>query len=163
MKLLPVDSVTTVNKKVRGISRVTDFESDNLWKIVNRSGDRLNLQEQDQLFILLLEYHDLFAKGPNDFGRTGKIKHRFDTEESPPICQPVRRIPPFLPRVDNTLASSKWFSTLHLINGYWQVKMSPEHREKTAFCTTKGFYEFNVMPFGLCNAPATFQRLMDMD
>ena len=40
--------------------------------------------------------------------------------------------------------------------------MSPEHREKTAFCTTKGLFEFNVMPFGLCNAPATFQRLMDM-
>ena len=95
MELLPVDSVTTVNKKLSGISRVTDAQSDNRWKIVNRSGDRLNLQKEDQLFALLLEYHDLFAKGPNDFGRTGKIKHRFDTGGSPPIRQPVRRIPPF--------------------------------------------------------------------
>ena len=57
---------------------------------------------------------------------------------------------------------SKWFSTLDLISGYCQVEMSPEHREKTTFCTTEVLFEFNVMPFGLCNAPATFQRLMDM-
>ena len=41
------------------------------------------------------------------------------------------------------------------------MQVNPEHREKTAFCTSEGLFEFNVMPFGLCNAPATFQRLMD--
>ena len=40
--------------------------------------------------------------------------------------------------------------------------MSENDRSKTAFCTTEGLFEFNVMPFGLCNSPATFQRLMDM-
>ena len=69
-----------------------------------------------------------------------------------------------LPRIDDTLdtlAGSKWFSTLDLLSGYWQVEVRPEDREKTAFCTPDGLFEFNVMPFGLCNAPATFQRLMD--
>ena len=69
-----------------------------------------------------------------------------------------------LPRVDemlDTLSGSKWFSTLDLASGYWQVQMHPKDREKTAFTTRFGTYEFNVMPFGLCNAPVTFQRLMD--
>ena len=69
-----------------------------------------------------------------------------------------------LPRVDDTLdtlAGSKWFSTLDLLSGYWQVEVHPEDRQKTAFCTPDGLFEFKVMPFGLCNAPATFQRLMD--
>ena len=69
-----------------------------------------------------------------------------------------------LPRIDDaldTLAGSKWFTTLDLISGYWQVEMSDDDREKTAFCMPDGLFEFNVMPFGLCNVPATFQRLMD--
>src|SRR5437588_709347 len=61
----------------------------------------------------------------------------------------------------DTLAGSKWFSTLDLASGYWQVQMHPEDREKTAFITRYSMYEFNVMPFGLCNAPATFQWLMN--
>ena len=70
-----------------------------------------------------------------------------------------------IPRIDDTLdtlAGSVCFSTLDLKSGYWQVEVDPQHREKTAFCTHEGLFQFNVMPFGLCNAPATFQRLMDM-
>jgi len=69
-----------------------------------------------------------------------------------------------LPRIDEILDSlkdAKWFTTLDLASGYWQIKVKEEHREKTAFITKFGTYEFKVMPFGLCNTPATFQRTMD--
>ena len=69
-----------------------------------------------------------------------------------------------LPRIDDILdmlAGKRWLSTLDLANGYWQVSLSPEARCKTAFATHSGLFQFKVMPFGLCNAPATFKRLMD--
>ena len=69
-----------------------------------------------------------------------------------------------LPRIDDTidtLHGAKWFSTLDLASGYWQVEVEPEDREKTAFTTPFGIFQFRVMPFGLCNAPGTFQRLME--
>lgn len=70
-----------------------------------------------------------------------------------------------LPRRDeslDTLRGAKWFSTLDLQSGYFQVEMDPKDAEKTAFTTICGLYQFKVMSFGLCNAPATFERMMEV-
>ena len=50
---------------------------------------------------------------------------------------------------------------MDLAKGYWEVPMSDEDREKTAFSSSNGLFHFINMPFGLSRAPATFQRMMD--
>ena len=65
--------------------------------------------------------------------------------------------------VQDQLSGSTVFSTLDLQSGYWQLPVSPNDREKTAFCPGPGMglFQFCRMPFGLTGAPSSFQRLMD--
>ena len=70
-----------------------------------------------------------------------------------------------LPHIDASLCAlsgAKWFSTLDLASGYWQVQMDPASSGKAAFVTISGLYEWNVMPFGLTSSPSTFKRLMEL-
>ena len=71
-----------------------------------------------------------------------------------------------LPHIQETLesmAGSAHFSSMDFKSGFWQIKMAPESQQYTAFMVGNlGFYKFTCMPFGLCNAPVTFQHLMQI-
>jgi len=70
-----------------------------------------------------------------------------------------------LPRIDaclDAMATASWFSVFDLQSAYHQVLVNPADSDKTAFICPRGMFKFRKMPFGLCNAGATFQRLMDI-
>lgn len=70
-----------------------------------------------------------------------------------------------LPRIDESLerlSGANFYCTLDLAQGFYQVKMSDEHKPLTAFTTHRGLFQFRVMPFGLANSPKTFERLMEL-
>ncbi len=68
---------------------------------------------------------------------------------------------PDVKQVLEDLGGNEFFSTLDLTSGYFQVEMEEKDKEKTAFITRDGLYEYNVMPFGLVNAPSQFSRIME--
>jgi len=76
----------------------------------------------------------------------------------------VRDVYP-LPRMDDCidfLGDAKVFSTLDRNSGYWQIPVADEYRDKTTLVCHEGAYLYIRLPFGLSNAPATFQRAIDM-
>ena len=100
--------------------------------------ENLSPLQQQQLNELFKEYMDVFSQGDEDLGNTPLLEHGIETHV-PPLRQPYRRQNPPVRREEMT-----------------------QDKEKTAFRTSSGqLFEFNQVPFGLCNAPATFSHLMD--
>ena len=69
-----------------------------------------------------------------------------------------------IPRIANCIdqiGNAKFVSTFDMLKGYWQVPLTQRAREISAFVTPRGLYQYKVMPFGMKNAPATFQRMVN--
>ena len=129
----------------------------------------INMEE-----IVKAEVGDMLRKGviqPSDSPWSAPIVLVRKKDGSHRFCVDYRRLNDVtrkdaypLPSIEenlNALGGNTWFATLDLASGYWQVAVAPEDRPKTAFSTSQGLFEWTVMPFGLCNAPSTFERLMD--
>ena len=85
----------------------------------------------------------------NDFRRLNEVSD-FDAYPMPRVDDLIERLGP-----------ARYLTTLDLTKGYWQVPLTKSAREKTAFATPGGLFQYTVLPFGIHGAPATFQRMMD--
>ena len=78
------------------------------------------------------------------------------------IGKPISFPLPLIDDILSLLGDAKYFTALVLKSGYWHVKLEEDSKENTAFACHRGLFQFNVMPFGLSNAPAVFQELMNI-
>ena len=86
------------------------------------------------------------------------VDYRRLNEKTIKDCFPL----PLIDEIFLNLAGCKYFTTFDLASGYWQVELEEQSKAKTAFQANGQLFEFNVLAFGLCNAPASFQRLMQV-
>ena len=94
--------------------------------------------------------------------RNGEFRFCVDYRRLNQVTQNDSHPLPNIADILDSLGNAKYFSTLDLRNGYWQISIDPKDRPKSAFVTSSGLFEFNRMSFGLTTAPATFQRAMEI-
>ncbi|KAJ8401944.1 hypothetical protein AAFF_G00375250 [Aldrovandia affinis] len=115
--------------------------------------------------IRIYEYATDFNQSPTcpeqaakdkDCTHTTVTQHRIETSAAAPIRQKDSYPLPHIDDALDSVAGSMWFSALDLCSSYWQVPLSLSAHLKTAFTIGRGLWEFNVMPFNLCNSLTTF-------
>jgi hypothetical protein len=100
--------------------------------------------------VVLVKKKDGSVRFCIDF-RQLNVVTRFDAEPIPDVEDML-----------SSLSDKQWFTKVDLTKGYWQIKMAEADKEKTAFRTPQGLFQFKRMPFGLSTAPSTFARMMRM-
>ncbi|TIA68013.1 hypothetical protein E3P91_04182 [Wallemia ichthyophaga] len=137
----------------------------------SRSPYRLSFTEQDELKKQLKQLVDskLIRPSTSPYGspvlfvrkKSGELRMCIDYRALNNITIKNRYPIPRMDEILDQLAPARYFSKLDLTSGYWQMRIKDEDVPKTAFTSKFGHYEFMVMPFGLCNAPSSFQYLMN--
>ena len=94
--------------------------------------------------------------------RDGTVRYAIDYRKVNSVTKKEVYPLPLIDECIDSLAGNKWFSKLDANSAYYQVKMKEEDKQKTAFITKYGLFQFTRMSFGLCNAPATYARAMQL-
>ena len=126
-----------------------------------REGMRKEIQEMTQLGVI--EHSDSPWASPvvlvpkKDGTTRFCVDYRRLNERTTTDAYPMPRVDELLDRI----ARGRYLTTIDLCKGYWQIPLAEDAIPKSAFVTPFGLYQFKVMPFGMKNAPATFQRMVD--
>jgi len=102
------------------------------------------------------EAHILFVRK-----KDGSLRLCVDYRALNQLTTPSKYLLPLISELLDKTKGGKWFTRLNLKNRYNLIRIAHGHEGKTAFHTKKGLFEYTVMPFGLINAPTTFQEMMD--
>ena len=132
--------------------RVPEARRNAIQEEVNRTLQLRVIEESRSAWsspVILVPKPDGTFRFCNDFRKLNEVSD-FDAYPMPRVDELIERLGP-----------ARYLTTLDLTKGYWQVPLTRTAREKTAFATPGGLYQYTVLPFGIHGAPATFQRMMD--
>jgi hypothetical protein len=160
------------NPKNPGIANVTPHQIDTEGPPLHRHMYRLSQAEREHIVKEIKELLENQLIRPSASAWAAPVVLVGKKDGSIRFCIDYRRLNSVtkrdvypIPRIDDLfdrLGRARFFSSIDLASGYWQIPIKEEDKEKTAFTSPIGLFEWNVMPFGLTNAPSTFQRAMDL-
>jgi hypothetical protein len=151
-----------LDKQLKGVTSMVEQQTRNLREGIEATRrDTEDTQRNFEAQLAAAEARTRHAGGGNGGTKADKVKPpKFNGSISSAVSHRQFEAANYRSPLD-TLTGGKLFFTLDLKSGYWQVAFHPNNKEKMAFSTGQGLWNFTVMPFSLCNAPATFERLMD--